>query len=111
MSISQLEINLIKNKDNIASELNSEWLSMKATFKRIELKTENDNAGIDVRLIVEDGCWRLHIGDAQYDTSQGDYCASEFLDYDWEEAEVEALCLSTAGDLIESIAETEAWQS
>ncbi len=107
---SQLETNLLADKEDIASELHSEWLSMKASFRRIELKThDDDNAGIDVRLVVKDGCWELMAGDVQYDTYHGDYCASGFLDFDWEESEAEGLCVTLAEELIESIAEEEAW--
>ena len=106
----QLETNLLADKEDIASELHSEWLSMKANFRRTELKThDDDNAGIDVRLVIKDDCWELITGDVQFDTCHGDYCASGFLDFDWEESEVEGLCVTLAEELIGSIAEEEAW--
>jgi len=106
---SELEVSLLADKEDIALELHFEWLSMKSSFKRDELEAEDDNAGIDIRLAVEDGSWEILTGDSQFDTFQGDYCASGFLDYDWEESEAEELCNTLAKELIESIVEEEAW--
>jgi len=105
--LSQLEIDLTNDKYDIASQLESEWLSMIALFTRISLETE-DGAGIDVRLIVEDGYWRLHTGDSQYETSHKGFWGSGFLVYDWDESDIDKLCLTLAEELIEGVLEERA---
>lgn len=44
----------------------AEWELMRADYTREDL-TEDDVAGIDVRLQVHDGSWTFHAGDPQYD--------------------------------------------
>lgn len=108
ISSSDLDELLNRDKDNIAHGLRNEWHRMKGSFSREEIARQ-DCSGIDVRLIAyEDGVWVVHTGDAQYETSHKGFWGSGTLDYDWEEEEIEELCLTLASELIEGVLEERA---
>lgn len=100
--LSQVTINQ-EERQNIINSLISEWEYMKSAFTRGALEDNCGNSGIDVRLQVLDNSLDLHIGDAQYDTNHQGYWGEAWLDYDWEEDELETVISELVDDLLEQI--------